>query len=76
MFNKFAKTEEDLLREQAEYLRNPRAKRFVNTQVGSHQFPRNTSEYTGSSCLISPFSSKIIERHRSDDGSNVNSEVP
>ncbi|VDO12391.1 unnamed protein product [Rodentolepis nana] len=76
MLNRFAKAEEDLLREQAEYLRNPRAARIVNTQICSHQFPRNTSQYKDSSCLISPFGSKIIERITPTDGSNCNSEVP
>ncbi|KAM7539117.1 hypothetical protein Aperf_G00000051473 [Anoplocephala perfoliata] len=76
MLNKFAKTEEDLLREQAEYLRNPRSKRIVNTESSSQRPPRSTFKYEDSPCIISPLTSKISERHYPTKVSNLNSDIP
>nr|CDS20913.1 RNA polymerase II associated protein 1 [Echinococcus granulosus] len=65
MHNRFAKTDEDLLWEQAEFLKNPRADHIVITVSTSSHSPRFSYNDQYSSFLGSPVSSQVVvSEHR------------
>ncbi|VDM32921.1 unnamed protein product [Hydatigera taeniaeformis] len=75
MLNRFAKTDEDLLREQAEFLKNPPANRIVNA-VSTGQASRPTYDEQNTPLFQSPVSSQVVEHQFLLGDTNLASDDP
>ncbi|KAL5105177.1 RNA polymerase II-associated protein 1 [Taenia crassiceps] len=76
MFNRFAKTDEDLLREQADFLMNPFSGRFVNT-VSSTSYSSRPVYNEQHPCIFrNPVSLQVIERRFSSTETISDSNEP